>query len=159
MRIYIQQFDSGRARYFINVPIKTEQEKNKAFKKVYVNFWGCEPTTGNITPTKIELTGYKIQQETVLQDKITGNDVTVDIKNTAINLNIIEYTKTDKDLKYDEEDKARNKNYVKPPYNAEQIAKNKLNAYKKRKRQQEPKVETDDFMNLSQEDLGEMLPF
>ena len=159
MRVFIQQFDNGKDRYFINVPIKTEQEGNKAFKKMYINFYDCEPTVGNITPREIWLSGYKFTQERNLQDKITGNQSTVDVKSTEITLNIKKYEKTDEDKRMDAEDNEKGKKYIKPPYNAEQIAQNKLNAYNKRKSQSEETFETSDFISVPQEDLGEILPF
>lgn len=159
MRVFIQQFEDGRDRYFINVPVKAEQEGNKAFKKMYVNFYDCEPTVGNITPREIWLSGYKSTQEKVLQDKITGNQSTVDVKTTEIALNIKKWEKTDEDKRMDAQDSENGKKYIKPPYNAEQIAQNKLNAYNKRKSQQEPTAENSDFISVPVEDLGEILPF
>lgn len=159
MRVFIQQFDNGKDRHFINVPIKTEQEGNKAFKKMYINFYDCEPTVGNITPREIWLSGYKFTQERTLQDKITGNQSTVDVKSTEITLNIKKYEKTDEDKRMDAEDNENGKKYIKPPYNAEQIAQNKLNAYNKRKSQSEETLETSDFISVPQEDLVEILPF
>ena len=158
MRIFLQQFENGNDKYFINVPIKTEQEGNKAFKKMYVNFYDCEPTIGNITPREIWLSGYKFVQEKTLQDKITGNQSTVDVKSTEITLNIKKYEKTEEDKKMDTQDSESGKKYIKPPYNAEQIAKNKLNAYNKRKNQQEIPTTTD-FIDVPQENLEELLPF
>lgn len=160
MRVFLQQFDNGKDKYFIHVPISAQIEGNKAFKKMYINFFGCEATTGNITPREINLSGYKFVQEKTLKNKLTGENAPVDVKSTEIVLNIKAWEKTEFDIKLDEEDKAKGKNYVKPPYNAEQIAKNKLNAYNKRKTQQEEKVEPQqDFINIPQEDLNEILPF
>jgi hypothetical protein len=159
MRVFIQQFDNGKDRYFINVPIQTEKEGNKAFKKMYINFFGCEPTIGNITPREIWLSGYKFVQERTLQDKITGNQSTVDVKSTEITLNIKNYEKTEADIEMDAKDNEAGKKYIKPPYNAEQIAQNKLNAYNKRKSQQQEQPQSEDYISIPQEDLGEMLPF
>ena len=171
MRIYLQQFDNGKDKYFTNVPISViGKEDSKFFKKLYVYFGGtydengnlvkkAEPTTGNITPTNVKLSGYYRTDEKSLKDKITGADVTVDVRQTEITLQILDYTKTEIDLKLDKEDQEKGKNYVKPPYNAEQIAKNKLNAYNKRKSQQQEVVETSDFIDIPTEDLGEILPF
>lgn len=159
MRVFIQQFENGKDRYFINVPIKTEQEGNKAFKKMYINFFDCEPTVGNITPRDIWLSGYKFVQEKTLQDKITGNQSTVDVKSTEITLNIKKYEKTEDDKRMDAQDSENGKKYIKPPYNAEQIAQNKLNAYNKRVSQQQESFETSDFISVPQENLDELLPF
>lgn len=159
MRVFIQQFENGKDRYFINVPIKTEQEGNKAFKKMYINFYDCEPTVGNITPRDIWLSGYKFVQEKTLQDKITGNQSTVDVKSTEITLNIKKYEKTEDDKRMDAQDSENGKKYIKPPYNAEQIAQNKLNAYNKRASQQQESFETSDFISVPQENLDELLPF
>lgn len=159
MRVFIQQFENGKDRYFINVPIKTEQEGNKAFKKMYINFYDCEPTVGNITPRDIWLSGYKFVQEKTLQDKITGNQSTVDVKSTEITLNIKKYEKTEDDKRMDAQDSENGKKYIKPPYNAEQIAQNKLNAYNKRVSQQQESFETSDFISVPQENLDELLPF
>ena len=159
MRIFLQQFDNGNDRYFTNVPIKAEQDGNKAFKKMYVNFYDCEPTVGNITPREIWLSGYKFVQEKTLQDKITGNQSTVDVKSTEITLNIKKYEKTEDDKRMDAQDSENGKKYIKPPYNAEQIAQNKLNAYNKRVSQQQESFETSDFISVPQENLDELLPF
>lgn len=159
MRVFLQQFENGNEKYFINVPIKTEQEGNKAFKKMYINFFECEPTVGNITPRDIWLSGYKFVQERTLQDKITGNQSTVDVKSTEITLNIKNYEKTDNDRNMDVKDSQSGKNYIKPPYNAEQIAQNKLNAYNKRKSQDETTYSDNDFISIPTEDLNEILPF
>lgn len=159
MRVFLQQFENGKDKYFINVPIKTEQEGNKAFKKMYINFFECEPTVGNITPRDIWLSGYKFSQEKTLQDKITGNQSTVDVKSTEVVLNIKQYEKTGADLQMDTKDAESGKKYIKPPYNAEQIAQNKLNAYNNRKSEQEETPFSEDFISIPTEDLNEILPF
>ena len=168
MRVFIQQFDNGRERYFVNIPVSTENKENKAFKKVYVQFWEedaegkCKPVdgvTGNITVTDFWLNGYKFVQEQTLKNKVTGEMVRVDVKSVPIQINIKKYMKTEKDLELDEQDKLSGKNYVKPPYNAEQIAKNKLNAYNNRKSEQEGPTypQSEDFVTI--EDLNDILPF
>lgn len=174
MRIYLQQFESGNDKYYTNVPISVpEKENSNHFKKLYVYFRDtkdengnviktCTPTTGNITVTDMRLGGYHRTEEKQLKDKITGADVTVDIRQTEISLTIKGYEKTERDLELDKADKEQGREYVKPPYNAEQIAKNKLNAYNKRKSQQEDKVEynyDNDFIAIPTDDLEEMLPF
>lgn len=174
MRIFLQQFENGKDKHFTNVPINIpDKEDSKCFKKLYVYFGGiydkdgnlvkkAEPTTGNITPTNIRLNGYYRNEEKALKDKITGADVTVDIRQTEISLVINDYEKTDKDLEADKYDREKGKEYVKPPYNAEQIAKNKLNAYNKRKSQQETTVTDNyesDFISIPEEGLDEILPF
>ena len=167
MRVFIQQYDNGRERYFTNIPVSTENKESKAFKKVYIQFWEekdgksvpCDGVTGNITVTNFWLSGYKFVQEQSLKNKVTGEMVKVDVKSVPIQINIKDYIKTEKDLEMDEQDRLSGKNYIKPPYNAEQIAQNKLNAYNKRASQQQESFETSDFISVPQENLDELLPF